>query len=113
MALYQNLKLVRPTLNDPLMNAVYELNAGAAEHLRQGVNFDLDGQTELSIAEHERALEVNPQLVQAHINLILLYDRVGRPEKVEEHYRAALAVDPDSAENYYNYGVFPDRTEKV
>ena len=43
--------------------------------------------------------------MQAHVNLIRLYGTLGRPEKAEEHYRAATALNPGLAEIYYNHGV--------
>ena len=43
--------------------------------------------------------------MQAHVNLIRLYAQLGQPDKAEEHYRSALAVDPNLAELHHNYGV--------
>lgn len=104
-SLYQKHKLDRPPLADPLMSAVAELNAGAAEHVRRGVESEKAGNLERSVAEHERALAINPQLAQAHINLITLYGRLNRVEQAEKHYRAAVALNPDIAESHYNFGV--------
>ena len=105
LSLYQKHKNVRPPLADPLLNAVAELNSGATERIRRGIQLEAEGKLEESIAEHERALEINPQLTQAHINLIQLYGRTKRPGKAEEHYRAAVALNPDLAESHYNFGV--------
>ncbi len=44
-------------------------------------------------------------MVQAHINLIELYGRLGQFQKAEEHFRAAARLEPGSVETYYNYGV--------
>jgi tetratricopeptide (TPR) repeat protein len=98
-------KLIRPLLPDPLMNAVAELNSGAAERLRRGVEFEAEGRLEESIAEHRRALESNPQYLQVHVNLIQLYGRTQQPSKAEEHYRAATALNPTLADAHYNFGV--------
>ncbi|MBA3440025.1 MAG: DUF3808 domain-containing protein, partial [Pyrinomonadaceae bacterium] len=105
LSIYEKNKLVRPPSNDSLLSAVWELNRGAAEHLKKGINFEADGQIEQAIVEHERALEINPQLVEAHTNLIILYGRSGQAAKAEEHYRAAVRVNPHSADSYYNFGV--------
>ncbi|MGH9800412.1 MAG: tetratricopeptide repeat protein, partial [Blastocatellia bacterium] len=91
--LSQQNKLVRPFLLDPLMNAVADLNSGAAEKLRRGVELEAEGRLEESIAEHLRALEINPQYLQVHVNLIQLYGRTRQPSKAEEHYRAAIALN--------------------
>jgi Tfp pilus assembly protein PilF len=79
--------------------------AEASELLRRGVALDSAAKLAESVAAHERALALNPELVQAHINLISLYARAGRAEKAESHYRAALAINPDLPEGHYNYGV--------
>jgi protein O-GlcNAc transferase len=105
MKLYQQFILDRPLIRDPMLNAVAELNAGAAQRLRLGVELEAAGKLAESITEHERALEINPQLAQAHINLIQLYGRTNQPAKAEEHYRAALTLNPNLAEAHYNFGV--------
>ncbi len=105
LALSQQYKFSRPRLQDPLLNAIAELNIAGAETLKRAVIFESAGNIEQSIAEHERALEINPNLTQAHINLISLYGRMGQFEKAEKHYHAAVAVNPNLADSHYNYGV--------
>ncbi len=105
LALSQKHKLSRPPLEDSLLIAIAELNALGTEILKRGVMLESAGRIEESIAEHERALTVNPQLTQAHINLTQLYGRTGQFEKAEKHYRAVVAINPNLADSHYNYGV--------
>lgn len=105
LARSQQLKMARPTLEDPLIVAIAEMNAGASKHLKRGALLESAGQIAESIAEHERALALNPWLVQAHINLISLYGRVAQVEKAAKHYRAAVDINPDLPDSHYNYGV--------
>ncbi len=105
LALSQKHKLSRPRLDDPLLGAIAELNSLGTEILKRGVMLESAGRIEESIAEHERALTINPQLTQAHINLIQLYARTGQFEKAEKHYRAVVAINPNLADSHYNYGV--------
>lgn len=105
LALSQQYKHVRPALDDPLFEALAELNASATSLLKRGVAFGELGNLSQAIAEHERALAVNPNYTLAHTNLIQLYGRTGQMDKAEEHYRAALKLDPKQAETHYNYGV--------
>ena len=94
----------RPT-EDPLGDAIQQLNRSAIYRIAEGVELARIGQTEQAVAAHEEALERDPQLVDAHANLISLYGRLGQTEKVEQHYRAAVRLDPNHAESHYNYGV--------
>lgn len=105
LTLSQQLKFSQPTLDDRLIVAIAEMNAGASKHLKRGALLEGAGKLEESIAEHEKALELNPWLVQAHINLISLYGRTQQIEKAEKHYREALAVNPDLPDIHYNFGV--------
>ncbi len=105
LELSQRYKYQRPMLDDPLLEMIAELNASATDLLARGVALEGLGRLEPSIAAHERALEINPGLVQAHINLITLYARAGQIEKAEKHYHAAVADNPNLAESHFNYGL--------
>ena len=102
---YENNRLGGPSGADPLMAAVNGLNAGAAEYLKRGVEARNAGRIAESIELHRKAVEADPALLQAHLNLIVLYAGAGKPDLAEAHYRQALALNPDSAELHYNYGV--------
>lgn len=108
----QKLGLSRPTLEDPEIVAIAEMNAGASAHLRRGALLGKEGKLAESIVEHERALEINPWLSQAHINLISLYGGMGQNEKAEQHYRAVVAFNPDLVDGHFNYGVLLIRQER-
>ncbi len=105
LALSQKYKYQRPPLPDPLLAAIAELNKAGTEVLKRAVMLESAGQIAESIAEHERALELNPNLVQAYINLISLYGRKGEVEKAAQAYRAVIALNPNLADSHYNYGV--------
>lgn len=80
-------------------------SAEASELLKRGAALDSAGKTAEAIAAQESALARNPNLVQAHINLISLYGRTAEMTKAEAHYQAALAINPDLPDLHYNYGV--------
>jgi superkiller protein 3 len=105
LAIYEEHKTGSPPVDDPLMAAVNDLKTGASVHLRQGIQLDAAGDLEQSIAAHERAVEADPELLQAHINLVALYGRQGQVDKAEQHYRDALEINPNQAELHYNFGV--------
>ena len=105
LARSQQWKTSRPFLQDAVFAGIVELNVGAGLHLKSGAALERAGQLKESIAEYERALEINPRMIQAHINLISLCARAGQPEKAEKYYRAALALQTELPDLHYNYGV--------
>jgi tetratricopeptide (TPR) repeat protein len=102
---YERNKTTSPAEDDPLQREVSDLNAGAMSHLHRAAVLEQSGKIAEAVAEHEKALEIDPKLVQAHVNLISLYGRLGRLEKAEEFYQSAVALDPTQADAYYNHGV--------
>jgi tetratricopeptide (TPR) repeat protein len=106
LALYQEDKTGWPTLDDPLLADIVAMRTSATDHLRRGIQLAEHGQLGQAAEAHEAALEADPTLVQAHVNLIRIYGQLDEGAKVEEHYRAAVELDPNRAEIHYNYGVF-------
>lgn len=113
VALYQKDKLGWPLLPDPLLADIMALKTGATDLLRRGIQLAEEGRLQEAAQQHEAALEVDPGLMQAHINLIRLYGQLDETAKAEEHYRAALAIDPNLAEIHYNYGVLLTGQQKI
>jgi tetratricopeptide (TPR) repeat protein len=60
---------------------------------------------EEAMAAYRRALEIDPRLADAHLNLGRLLHERGEPAAAEAHYRQALAVRPDDATAAFNLGV--------
>lgn len=113
LALYQQYKLIRPASNDPWTEEIAALNLSAIIHLNRGLALEADGELAASAEEHEKALEVDPMLVQAHLNLIQLYGRLAQAEQAEKHYRAALLINPNLVEAHYNFGVMQLALQKT
>ncbi len=97
-------KLV-PPVRDPLNEEMRALDKGAPSHLQLDIDLEQAGRFEDAIAEHEKALELDPDFVLAHANLIILYGRTKQSEKAEQHFHAAVRLNPNHADSYYNYGV--------
>lgn len=97
---------VTPPIQDELMGAVQALDLGAEMHLRRSVELEHEGKLNEAIEEQQRALQADPKNVQANINLISLYARVGEPDKAEQHFQNAVRLNPNRADAYYNHGVF-------
>lgn len=101
-----------PPANDPLLSDIHTLNRSAIFQVQMGIDLERQGKIEESVAAHEKALDIDHHLVQAHINLIKLYAELGDLQRAEGHYRAAIQLDPGSAQAYYNYGVLLVGAEK-
>jgi len=110
---YEQNKSNAPLLEDPLMSAVYSLNTGTSGLLRQAQILDRENRLSEAVALHERALEQDPKLAQAWINLISLHGRMGHADKAEEAFRKAIAADPNQADAWYNYGVLLVETQRM
>jgi tetratricopeptide (TPR) repeat protein len=76
-----------------------------AEHwFNLGVELEATSTKEAERAYH-MALELEPKMAAAHLNLGKLYHDAGELEKAEAHYRAAGASDPEDPAPHFNLGV--------
>lgn len=106
LAEYVKDRTLVPPVEDPLRDEMRALDRSAASLLQRGIELEAAGRLEDAISTHERALELDPGLMQAHVNLIILYGRAGNFRKAEEHYQEALKLNPEKyPDAYYNYGV--------
>ncbi len=94
-----------PPANDELMAEIRRHYQGAVKLIELAIALEREGKLTQALRLHLRALEIDPGLAQAHVNLISLYGRLGEREKAEEHYRLAMKLNPDMADCHYNHGV--------
>lgn len=94
-----------PPAVDPLRAAVQQFDESPLALLRRGIDLEKEGDLQGAIREHQKALEMDPHDVQAHINLIQLYARAGEVGKAEQEYQTAVRMNSNRADCYYNYGV--------
>ena len=80
-------------------------NPEAMKFLKAGIEFERAGKIEEAITATELAVKINPQLLQAHLNLISLYGRSSKFENAEQHFKSAVAINPEIPELHYNLGV--------
>ena len=109
---YERERHGEPASDDRLLAAVTALRISAAEYLKQGVEAKEEGRSDAAIDLHLRALEEDPGLVQARVNLVILYGSAGQADKAEEQYRLGVAGGEATAELHYNFGVLAYGTER-
>jgi tetratricopeptide (TPR) repeat protein len=88
---------------DPLLDALRTRKQSGADHLLAGRRAEESGDENLARTSYERALQADPQLTQAHINLIGVYARLGDAARAEASYRNAAVSNLPEA--FYNWGV--------
>jgi tetratricopeptide (TPR) repeat protein len=103
---YERDRTLIPPLDDPEMAALRALNLSPAGLLSQAGELEKDGRYEEALALHNRAIAMDPQLVDAYVDLISIYGHLQRDREAEEAYRHAIALNPNQPEAYYNFGVF-------
>jgi superkiller protein 3 len=106
LQLSQSLKQAKQPSDDPLIDELNSLYSGGLTRFAKGSSLYQAGKLREAIVEFEGALEVNPRMVMAHINLIALYGQLNQPDKSEQHFRSAIDLDPGWVEAYFNWGMF-------
>lgn len=69
-----------------------------------GVSYDKPGQSGLAIEAYKRAVQINPQLVQAWNNLGINYGKAGQTAQAIEAFQQVVRINPQDADAWYNLG---------
>lgn len=103
--MFEKAPKVIDVIPDSILAHVHSRNAGGQYHIQRSLALETAGRLEEAAEANRRALELDPRLTQAHVNLISIYGRLRRVDDAARHYREAVANDSKSAEAHYNYGV--------
>jgi superkiller protein 3 len=90
---------------NPWMDAIRDLNQSPTRFLARAQSAERAGDLAAAADFNRLAIERDPKLAQAYVNLISLYGRLNEPDKASEAYRESVSINPKSAEAHYNYGV--------
>lgn len=71
------------------------------------------GQYEVAHEKLQRALQQNPRSADAHSMMGLLYERIGRPQKADEHYQRSAKLAPEQGAILNNYGTWLCRSGRA
>ena len=105
LALIQNGNRMAPPIYDPLMVGLRNMRIDKHRYLSMGLRSEADGDIGKAAAMYERAVELDTEYLQARVNLIGAYGRLGRFLDAELQYQAALRFAPDSEELHVNWGM--------
>jgi tetratricopeptide (TPR) repeat protein len=71
----------------------------------QGLDLEEEGDTDGALEAYRRALELEPDLPEIHLNLGRLLHEKGELAAAESHYRQAVELDPDEPVSVFDLGV--------
>ncbi len=83
-----------------------EAQAAAALQVRLGQGYLTEGELQTARDKLKRALELDPNSVDAHTLMAVLSERINRPKVAEDFYRRAAELKPDDGAVNNNYGAF-------
>ena len=78
----------------------------AQANLNLGVGYLQQGRPDAAVDALQRALSLNPRLVDAHSTLAVAYDQLEEFELAETHHERATRMAPDNADAQNRYAVF-------
>jgi Tfp pilus assembly protein PilF len=76
-----------------------------------GLNLKYKGDTLQAIAGFRKAVEQDPELYDAHLQLALLFSAIGNDQAIT-YFDNALSIDPASQEARYGKGLFLQRKNR-
>ena len=105
LALIENGNRAPPPIYDSLMVALRNLRIDKHSYLDRGLRLETQGDLTKAILMYEKAVELDAEYLQARVNLIGAYGKLGRFLDAELQYRAALRFARDSEELHVNWGM--------
>lgn len=100
-------------LDDPLMDAVRELQRGAMAHERRGLMAATRGRMERAVFELQQAVALDPERADAWHNLGLALLRLGRQEQATRELRRLLERHPRHAPSHLLLGNLAAETDQL
>ena len=78
----------------------------ASSYTELGVEYFRRGDYTMARDKLEKAIELDPDMAQAHGAIAVLYEKVGETKLAEKHYKKALRLNPEDSRLQNNYGQF-------
>lgn len=80
------------------------LQEKAEQEFLRGVSYERSGMYDEAIAAYARALGINPDYMDAYVNLGLAYYRLGKYSKAVDAYKNAIRINPSIPSVYNKLG---------
>ena len=87
-------------------NAATKREEAARVHTELGQQYLRQGKLEIALGDLNKALEFDPDYIDAHTVIAVLYEQIGENSKAEEHYKRAAQLKPKGGAELNNYGWF-------
>ncbi|HJT98177.1 MAG TPA: type IV pilus biogenesis/stability protein PilW [Rhodanobacteraceae bacterium] len=87
-------------------SAASERTEAARVHTELGQKYMQQGKLEIALENLNKALGYDPDYVDAHTVIAVLYERIGDLKQAEEHYRRAAQIKSKGGAELNNYGAF-------
>lgn len=78
-----------------------------------GMEYMREGMYEESLEKFKKALAQDPRLPTAHASIAILYERLGKNDLADKHYRRAYDLKPDDPLILNNYGQYLCRSGRL
>ncbi len=105
LGLAETYSQTKPPIDDPTLAAVKKLSANEHYFLNLGQSLEGRGKFAEAVDAYQSALDIDPTIVRAHVNLVAAYGRLGQLDKAEAHYIAANKINSQLEELHNNWGV--------
>jgi len=87
-------------------SAANERAEAARVHTELGQKYMQQGKLEMALEKLNKALSFDPDYINAHTVIAVLYERIGDLKQAEDHYRRAAQLKPKGGNELNNYGAF-------
>ncbi len=85
-----------------IVNAQKKISLEAKQHFQYGCDYQSKGEIKKAILEFEQAIKIEPDYVEAIVNLGIAYGQQGQYDKAEIYLKLAIEKDPNDFRAYDN-----------
>jgi tetratricopeptide (TPR) repeat protein len=89
----------------PEQYRIYRVRPSASVHLARGNKLSEQGKIEEAMREYRKAISLDPDYADPHVNLGVLLKKQGRRDEAIREYETAIYIKPDSAEAHNNLAI--------